>query len=152
MQPINFPQANNKLAKSQPQYKPLPVYIEVINSGQPGEHLQYTCRYELTDLDIEQLKKTRAFYFSQFGNCFHPILPQINTPFGVCNVSFEQLENGNYNFAIPMSSGGIETLNNVPKDLAIDEIMLWGNLTAEQIYFYEKPTSGIDEGGNIVGL
>lgn len=152
MEPLNFPEANNKLAKSQPQYRPLPVYIAKVSEGTPSEHFQFTGKYELSDLEIQQIIKTKSFYFSQFGSCFHPILPQVENAFGVCRVEYKKIDDQHYSFWIPLSDGNVQVLNNIPIELSIIEIMSWANLKADEIYFIEKLDLGVDKNGNIVGL
>lgn len=149
MNPIEFPECNSKLAKSQPQFKPLPIFII---PTEDKNVFQFTGKYELSDLEIEQIIKTRSFYFSQFGSCFHPICPQIENPFGYCLVHYKKIEENVYSFWIPMSDGRIEILNNITIGLAMTEIMCWANLNAEQIFFVEKPSLGVDVNGNIIGL
>lgn len=135
MQPISFPEQTTILAKDQPQYLPLPCCITPTEIEGIS---QYTCKYELTDLDIEQILKTRSIYFSQFGNCFHPIKPQISHPFKACQVEYKYDQDGFYSFYIPMVNGYTVTLEYIRFETAIDKILEVTNLTAEQICFIEK--------------
>jgi hypothetical protein len=69
MNAVNFPGVNLTLAKDQPQYKPLPcMYLE----GPQGEMI--TC-FEMTEEELELIKKTRRIYISQltFNNPFQPV-------------------------------------------------------------------------------
>jgi hypothetical protein len=149
MQPVDFPQMTDKLGKGQPEYRILPAYI-----SEPDEQgvKQYTFKYELSDLEIQQIIKTKGFYFSQFGSHFHPVLPQLECPFGFCPVQYKNNEDGTYTFWIPLDNNTVEILNNIPLENAVIEVMSWGNLKAEQIIFVEKPELSIDENGNIIDI
>lgn len=151
MIPINFPEQSYVLAKDQPEYIPLPVCVRLQDPEDSQSIKKYTSKYQLSDLEIEQIIRTKCIYFSQFGDCFHPILPQIDSPFLVCKISYKSLGNKMYLFRIPLSNGMIQTLT-ISIEKAIDEICALGELTAEQIVFIEMPSMGIDENGNVHNL
>jgi hypothetical protein len=146
MNPIKFPEQNGTLAKNQPEYRPLPICIKPTETE---DAFQYTCKYELTELELAQINQSKTFYFSQFGSCFHPILPQIENPFAACNVTFESLGNSYYNFWIPMQNGTDLKLFNIHITTAIAELMLYSKLKSENLFFIEKPNMAISENGLI---
>lgn len=90
MEAIKFPEQNETLAKSQPQFRALPVCIRPINSEEPKEGAQYTVKYELSEVELAQILLTRSIYFSQFGFGFQPICPQIESPFGYLPIKWEK--------------------------------------------------------------
>lgn len=158
MKPIHFPEQNDVLARNQPQYRTLPVAIRLENPIDVTSTKKFTCKYELSDLEIEQIKASRCLYFSQFGHGFQPILPQVDSPFGVCPVVYKKRDDGNYDFWITMNADKPNEPKNevyitgVEIETAIQSIMRTTNLRADQHAFIEKPELGIDNAGNIVGL
>jgi len=146
MNPIEFPQQTGKLGKGQPQYRVLPI---AINQTDSESIYQYTCKYELTELELAQISQSKCFYFSQYGSCFHPIRPQVETPFGVCNITFEQLGDGYYNFWWDTQDGSVFKLTKIHITTAIAEIMVFSKLKSEQLFFMEKPSMAIGESGLI---
>lgn len=151
MIPINFPQQSYVLAKDQPEYIPLPVCVRLQDPEDPNSTKKYTSKFKLSDLEIEQIIRTKCIYISQFGDCFHPILPQIDSPFLVCKILYKSQGNKMYLFQVPLNNGIIQTLS-LPLEKAIDEICKLGNLTPEEIVFIEMPSMGIDENGNVHNL
>ena len=84
MKAIEFPQANEILAKDQPQYQPLPVHIDTTDPSTP-----FTVCFELSDEEINEIVRTRKLWHTQvtFGQRFHPIMMTTQNPF----VNQEQL-------------------------------------------------------------
>lgn len=84
MTPIKFPQANANLAKDQPQYEPLPVFID-----RSGDEIPMTCCFQLTPEEIEQVTKTGKFWMTQltFGHPFQPIRLSALSPFENTNTN-----------------------------------------------------------------
>lgn len=87
MTPVTFPGCNIVIGKDQPQYEPLPA---MDLGGPTGEKI--IC-FELTDEEIETLKKTKRLYYSQwtFGQSFHPMKIVTNLEDGL-NLSLKFLE------------------------------------------------------------
>ena len=79
MKAIEFPGCNTLIGKDQPQYLPLPA---MDLGGPTGEKI--IC-FELTDEEIETLKKTKRLYYSQwtFGHNFHPMKITTNLEDGI---------------------------------------------------------------------
>ena len=75
MKPVDFERSTHILAKGQEQYQALPVF-------QDGTET-ISC-WELTDEDIEILKKTCKIWMRQlnFGKALQPQLPMVVSPFG----------------------------------------------------------------------
>ena len=69
MKPVEFPGHNVVFAKDQPEYLPLPA-LRV--PGPEGEVI--TC-WELSDEELEEIKRTKRIYLSQwtFNNPLQPI-------------------------------------------------------------------------------
>ncbi len=70
MRPVSFPGQNVVFGKDQPQYNPLPALDLDDDNGEV-----ITC-WEMTDEELEQVKKTRRIYLSQytFRRPLQPIL------------------------------------------------------------------------------
>lgn len=95
MKPVDFPERNVILAKDQPEYIPLPVFVEYQEKkieviGDPEiKHLtkqvpwSMTGCLELSDEEIEQLRRTKLIWFTQsvFGNPFQPLHITTEKPF-----------------------------------------------------------------------
>jgi len=150
MNPVKFKEQTAMLAKDQPEYRPLPVFISIPDGN--GVR-QYTGKYELSDLELQQIVATKSIFFSQYGNCFHPIFPTIENQFVSCQVYYEKMPTGVYDFYINMQDGSTLVIADVPLENAIGAILhRVTNIKAEHIQFIERLTSGIDENGNIVQL
>lgn len=151
MNPIQFKEQTTVLAKDQPEYRPLPVAIVLQDPKDPTSLPRFTCKYELSDLEIELIKTTKTIFINQFGYGFHPIYPQIQSPFLVCKIMYKSLGNKTYAFSITDNEGKLiefsETLENV-----IRVIYEKTGLKAEQLLFLEKPTASVNESGEIVDL
>lgn len=146
MQPITFPEATHKLAKSQPQYRVLPVRVTPIDE-QSGIN-EYTCKYELSDLELAQINLTKTFLFTQTGNCFHPICPEVANRWKYLPIEYK----GNTAW-VPLANGETEMITALSPVLLLNNILArFPELAADSIYFFEKPELAIDEQGNIVGL
>jgi hypothetical protein len=93
MKAIEFPEANEILAKDQPEYVPLPVFIEykdvpVLNKETRTEEIRkipwtMTACFEFSDEEITELIETRRLFHTQcvFGNLFQPIVMSVQNPF-----------------------------------------------------------------------
>lgn len=87
MLPIKFPEANCVLAENQPQYTPLPVFVEykgVLENGKVKEiPWSMTACFELSDDEIKEIARTGKLYHTQmvFGNNFQPIMLSTKNPF-----------------------------------------------------------------------
>lgn len=151
MNPIQFKEQTTVLAKDQPQFMPLPVAISFEKPNDPTSLPRFTCKYEFTDLEMEQFKVTKCMFINQFGYGFHPIYPQTYSPFLACRIMYKSLGNKTYAFSITDNEGKLiefsETLENV-----IRVIYEKTGLQAEQLLFLEKPTAAVNESGEIVDL
>lgn len=69
MKAIEFPQQTVVLAKNQPQYTPLPIHVN------ESEYVEATAIFELSDEEIEVIRKTKKIFFTQctLGSGFKPI-------------------------------------------------------------------------------
>lgn len=138
MKPLEFKEQTSILAKDQPQYRPLPVFIQTIDAGLPTEHLQFMCKYELSEAEIEQIVRTKSFFISQFGNCFHPIFPCVESQFYQVPVTWEKSERGLFYAWVPLTDGGQVTLAHNSMANLVDRILeRFPELTAENLYFVE---------------
>jgi hypothetical protein len=97
MKPITFPQANCELAKDQPEYETLHVYVEhkkVKTFGNPVEGepqnqsvqsipWAMTACFELTEDEIAEIVRTKKIWHTQLvmGNNFQPIMMTTKNPF-----------------------------------------------------------------------
>ena len=158
MDPIHFPEETTTLAKNQPQYRTLPVAIRLENPLDVNSTKKFTCKYQLNPLEIEQIKATGCIYFSQFGHVFQPILPQSDSPFGVCPITYKVNESGNYDFWVVMNADKPKEqkneifIGNVELDKALNVLMETTKLKPDQHAFIPRPELGIDNNGNIIGL
>lgn len=153
MDPIKFPEVTNTLASNQPQYRALPVYIQTIHPGTPEQHNQYLCKYELSEPEIAQIVKTKSLHFSQFGTCFHPILPQIESPFYHVVVEYDRIGDNNCRAWVPVTDGSVFEIKAETFDLVIDKICeIFVELKPENLVFIERPKFAIDGTGNIIEL
>jgi hypothetical protein len=88
MLPIKFPEANCILAENQPEYTPLPVFVEYKDVETAHKKATVTVAwsmtacFELSDEEIEQIVKTRRLYHTQmvFGNNFQPVMLSTQNP------------------------------------------------------------------------
>lgn len=100
MKAIEFPQQTDILAKDQPQYQPLPVYVErepvdwIDDDG--IEHttmvpMEMTCCFELEPDELAQVIATGKLYYTQcvMGKQFQPIRMSVVNPFGQTVLSSE---------------------------------------------------------------
>src|SRR5688572_24407868 len=113
MNPISFPEQTTVLAKAQPQFRTLPIAIRHHNDNPEEPLKKMTCKYELSDLEMQQIIRTRCFYISQFGTGFHPIFPQVDSPFLVCQIRYRINDDGTYNLFIPQNNAPEMILNNI---------------------------------------
>lgn len=77
MKPVDFKQANVKIAENQPEYETLPAYIEEAPTG-----TIVTC-FELDQEEIEEIKRTGKIWHQQiaFHQPMQPILLSTQCPF-----------------------------------------------------------------------
>lgn len=75
MQPVRFPEVNKVWAENQPEYQPLPAYVDDMES--------VTC-WSLDWRDRLRVVLAGCIWLRQlnFGNPLQPQLPQARTPFG----------------------------------------------------------------------
>ncbi len=149
MNPITFPEANTKLAKNQPQYRVLPVCVMREVPDDPQSVLRYTCKYEFSDLEIQQIIRTKSVFINQFGFGFHPIYPQVDSPFLVLPIEYKSIGNRCFNFYVPMGENGEETkvFEEIRLEDAIDMLCKFTDLLPEQLHFKEKPALAVGEKG-----
>ena len=78
MKSIDFPEANQALAKDQPQYQTL--YVHVNYADRANEHI--AC-FELTEEEIVEIIKTKRIFIGQhtFGSGYHPLRMSVTNPF-----------------------------------------------------------------------
>lgn len=78
MQPIEFPQQTDVLAKEQPQYTPLPVHVGSKEDGFP-----MTACFQLTPDELAEIAATGKLWYTQvtFGHPFQPVMLTTKTPF-----------------------------------------------------------------------
>lgn len=174
MKPIHFEEETTTLAKTQTEYHPLPVSIEIVKiqecpsckgsgdnematekceiclgEGNLGIWSNYACKYEFSELELLQINATKSMFISQSGWGFNPILPTVENRFKFCQVQYRKLFNG-YDLFIPMSDGRVVELKNIePKDVLNSIIEVALNLQPENIMFVEKTNLAIDETGII---
>ncbi len=92
MKSVTFPEANCELAKDQPEYETLHVFVEkkeIAVRDHPHDDLSIeeipwsmTACFELTDEEIADIVATRKIWHKQmlFGNKFQPILMTTSKP------------------------------------------------------------------------
>jgi hypothetical protein len=149
MEPIEFPQQNGKLAKSQPQFRPLPVCIRPMTED-PKDGAQFTVKYQLSEIEFAQFSLTKCFYFSQFGHGFQPILPQVESPFGVVVIKYDKIKNYEFKAWVPLDQGGEHLVEAISARQLIDRILeAFPNLEAENLFFVERPKMAISANGLI---
>ena len=78
MQPIEFPQQTDVLAKDQPQYTPLPVHV-----GSREDNYPMTACFQLSDEEISEIVATKKLWYTQvtFGHAFQPVMLSTQNPF-----------------------------------------------------------------------
>lgn len=78
MQPIEFPQRTDLLAKNQPQYTPIPVHVGTKAAGFP-----MTACFQLTPEELAEIVATEQLWYTQitFGNAFQPVRLSTQNPF-----------------------------------------------------------------------
>jgi len=88
MQPVEFPQQTDILAKDQPQYTPLPVHIKFeqqrMSDGEAIDvPMEMTACFNLSPEEIAAINKTGALWYTQcvFGNPFQPVRLSVLNPF-----------------------------------------------------------------------
>lgn len=148
MESIKFPEANGDLAKSQPQFRPLYVCKLPDPDGMPTV-FQYTYKLQLSDLEIEQIIKTRCLFATQLGSCFHPSSVRVESPFLSILVEWNLDESGVYHAWVKNNSGSIDEFGAVSPEQLIDTIInKYNDLDcADQLYFREKSALSVGENG-----
>lgn len=101
MTSITFPQQNLELAKDQPEYNTLNVFVEsreVMHARADGRGMGHNgtaeaekkvvpwsmiACFELSDEEIEYIRQTGKIWYKQmlFGNQFHPMMIMAKSPF-----------------------------------------------------------------------
>lgn len=99
MRAITFPEVNLELAKDQPEYDTLPVYVHWQEKLLPvPEHrrfvggntvemrkiaMEMVACFELTDEEVAEIVKTKKLWYRQmiFGNKFQPMNIFVDNPF-----------------------------------------------------------------------
>lgn len=86
MKAIEFPQQTTILAKDQPEYANLPVFIS------PDSERQMISCHELDDEELELINKTKRIWQSQltFGQHYHPTWLAVKNPFDVHGSSMQE--------------------------------------------------------------
>ena len=76
MIPVRFPESNAELAREQEEYEPIAVYAFGDEEG------RIACCFRLTDLEIEEITRTRTLWVQQlsFGRRFQPIALSTQRP------------------------------------------------------------------------
>lgn len=74
VEPFNFPEVTNEIAKDQEEYRTLPAHIS-------QEGVVTTC-WKLSEDEILKVIETGEFWIQQmtFRQCLQPILPSIEKP------------------------------------------------------------------------
>lgn len=86
MKSIQFEGCNAAIGKDQPEYETLHAFVDYQEVGRDdaGNPIlsasDVTCCFELSDEEMEELKKTKKIWFRQlvFGQRFQPILITVN--------------------------------------------------------------------------
>jgi len=84
---IDFPQRNELLAKDQPEYQTIPVFVDkrLIKTEDGPKEIPWsmTCVYEFTEEEIAEIIATRKLFYRQmlFGHHFQPIFLSTKDPF-----------------------------------------------------------------------
>lgn len=80
MKSIDFPKANIQLAKDQPQYQTLFVFMD-----KAGEDRSFpvTCCLQLSEEELQEMNRTKKVWLTQmtFGNGYSPISMSLSSPF-----------------------------------------------------------------------
>lgn len=93
MQPVEFPQQTDVLAKNQPQYIPLPVHVGSKDDGFP-----MTACFELSEEEKVEIAATGKLWYTQvtFGHPFQPVMLSTQNPFINAEQTIEDVtEKGN---------------------------------------------------------
>lgn len=180
MQPINFPQTKDKkLAKSQPQYRPLPVDIiegekvrcpackgagtnileastcdKCKGRGVLQGFNKYIVKYQLSELEKAQVLLTGCIWFQQSGYGFNPILPSLDSPYGAVTVIYADKGEGKFDFWFPYDDEEgnhlQQLIENADPYLYIKSVLdAYPELTPEQLVFAEKSDMAIGPDGEI---
>jgi hypothetical protein len=156
MDPQHFPEETGTYAKGQPQYRTLPVNVTKIEKNPDLGFVvnNYTCKYGITDFEIEQLKITRSFFISQTGSCLHPILPRVDNPFqNHFIIKYRELGEGFYEAYVPLTDGRTYTIEReTPREIINQITHHFPECKAENLIFMEAPTLAIAEDGSIKEL
>lgn len=151
MTPVKFPEQNQTLARSQPQYRTLPVRIETPDEGKP-EWIRFTAKYELNDLEIAQIIRTRSFYSSQEGFGFNPSSNMICKPWNGLVIEY-RMEESLCECWVPMEDGS-KTHVTTPDAPSMVDLLTesYPHLNADNLHFVERPELSINEKGEIEEL
>src|SRR5688572_4078371 len=147
MKPTEFIGYTHKLALAQPKYKPLPIKIESAHDPESPKIRKFTYCYELNDMEIAQIVLTRKMFGVQVGSCFHPVNMHTANP-GHCVMVPYKESPGLYEVWVPLSDGSEKYVHGT----TVEEVFFKlsseiADFSAEQFFFYEKPTTAINEQG-----
>jgi hypothetical protein len=148
MESIKFPEMTRTYAKSQPQYKTLHVHeMEIQESGNGVKC--YTAKYQLSDLEIAQIVKTRCLYSVQIGNVLHPSSCRSESPFFGVAVPYYTDEDGLITASVKDHSGTHHKFRSRDPSALIDTIMnKFSDITsAEHLCFIEQSSLSIGPEG-----
>lgn len=147
MEPIKFPEANSTLAKAQPQYHPLEV-CKLSVEGMPGV-FSWTCKYKLSEIEIKQIMETGSIYFTQRGDCFHPISPRIESPFLSIEVLYKEVYPHYYKAWVKNNAGEVDEFGTCSaREIIYRIIQKYNDIDdASMLRFKEKPSMYIGEKG-----
>lgn len=147
MEPIKFPEANSTLAKEHPQFRPLEV-CKLAVDGSPGV-FTWTGKYRFSKFELAQINITEEFYFTQTGNCFHPISPRCESPFLSVPVEYREFEDNMFMAYVKNNAGNIDEFGpGSPTEIINAIIGKYNDIDcADQLFFKEKPSMYIGEKG-----
>lgn len=147
MKPIHFTEETTTLARNQPQFRTLPVAIARENPEDPESVFRFTCKYELSDLEIQQIIKSKCVFISQFGYGFQPISAQIDSPFLVLPVEYKYAGNRMYHLKLPLVEGKQTVIAGVQLEKVIDVLTEATGLKPDQFLFKEMAAMAVSEKG-----
>lgn len=168
MEAINFEGVNTQMGKGQPQYRILPVQTTEISPAEvcpdcedwlcddcKGTGIikpawnEYRCRYELNDMELAQIIKTKSFFLIQSGFGFNPIFPSVEDINQVLLIDYLVAENM-VECWVPLIDK-TEAHLVAPDPLSMVELICtsYPNLQPENLGFRERKTLGVNVNGDI---
>jgi hypothetical protein len=116
----------------------------------------HTCKYQLSELELAQIIETGCIYIGQLGYGFNPISPSVESPFGSFPIQYKRKGPGLYDFWLTLIIDEQEQVQQVtdqqPTAFIESVLNTFPELTAEQLYFVERPELAVDEQGNITEI